>query len=204
MISPMKSQMHFRWMPLLAALLFAGVVHAHHLPPSLEEVDEFEHKSMLISSFMHPFTGLDHLAAALAAGCLVFAAGRRSGMIMGLSFMVSLAAGILLGRCGLALPMLEQGLAISVITAGVLLVVNRGGSQGNIILALIGFWHGNAHGVEMTTIVSGAGLFIGTLAAMIAGIGIARMMFTRTSVAMRFAGVTAIVAGLFMCMSRFV
>lgn len=202
MISFMKYQMHFRWVPLLVALFFAGAAHAHHLPPGFETVDEFEHKSLLIS-FLHPFTGLDHLAAALAAGCLAFAAGKRSGRVLASCFMASLATGIVLGRYGLALPMLEQGLAISVIAAGVLLAVNRGDHLGNVILALIGFWHGNAHGVEMNSIISGLGLFLGTLAAMLAGSGMAWMIFPRFSSGMRFAGGAAVVAGLFMCLSRF-
>ncbi len=202
MILPMKSQMPFRWMPLLAAILFAGAVHAHHLPPSFEEADEFEHQSLLIS-FLHPFTGLDHLAAALAAGCLAFAAGRRRSMAMASGFMISLGAGIILGRCGLALPMLEQGLAISVIAAGVLLAVNRGNNLGGIVLPLIGFWHGNAHGVEMNSTISGLGLFTGTLVAMLTGAGMAWVMLPRFSNAMRFAGGAAMVAGLFMCLSRF-
>jgi hydrogenase/urease accessory protein HupE len=43
----------------LAWLLAAPLALAHHLPPGMEEVDEFGNET-LRSQIIHPFTGLDH------------------------------------------------------------------------------------------------------------------------------------------------
>lgn len=42
-----------------AWLMAAPLALAHHLPPGLEEVDEFGNET-LRSQIIHPFTGLDH------------------------------------------------------------------------------------------------------------------------------------------------
>ena len=62
----------------LAWLMAAPLALAHHLPPGMEEVDEFGNET-LRSQIIHPFTGLDHwmltlgIASWLVLGCQGFA-----------------------------------------------------------------------------------------------------------------------------------
>jgi hydrogenase/urease accessory protein HupE len=52
-------------------LLTSVQAMAHHVPPELEEVDEFGHET-LRSQMLHPFTGVDHWLVSLGLGSLLF------------------------------------------------------------------------------------------------------------------------------------
>ena len=49
---------------------------AHHLPPGMEDVDEFADES-LTAVVAHPFTGVHHWFAALAVGLMVWVLSRQ-------------------------------------------------------------------------------------------------------------------------------
>ena len=49
-------------------VLLAVPVFAHHLPPGMEEVDEFSDSASFLMGINHPLSGLDHLLAALLTG----------------------------------------------------------------------------------------------------------------------------------------
>lgn len=143
-----------------------AMAHPGH-PHGTEEVDEFE-KSAFTAAVQHPFTGVDHALAALAVGAIAFAGRCRLGSRSATAFLLSLSGGLALGRAGLTLPGMEQGLAASVILAGVALAgFNR--VKAPVILAvgaLVGLWHGVAHGSEMAVSVNtwayGAGMVAGS------------------------------------------
>ena len=95
----------------------AGQAMAHHLPPGMEDVDEFAGEPFT-AALAHPFTGADHWLAALAVGLMVWSWGRKTGFQSSALFLLAMAAGITAGRNGFQLPLMETGLAVSVMLAG--------------------------------------------------------------------------------------
>ncbi len=186
----------------LCGTLAAHAHPGHYHPP--QEVDEFDTESFM-SAVTHPFTGLDHLMVALAIGALAYLMGKRLGTMLSALFMGALALGFIVGKAGLSVPMLEQGLALSVFGVGALLIAHqKAGSMICFSIAtVIGFWHGNAHGVEMSNTILGLGLGLGTMSAVLLGVGAAQMMTLHSSKAVRYAGVAVAITGLVLCMARF-
>ncbi len=173
----------------------------HYHPPT--EVDEFDSESFM-SAVAHPFTGLDHLMVAVAIGALAFLMGKRLGAAFSALFMGALAIGFMTGKAGLALPMLEQGLALSVLAVGSLLISNQKASSfiSFGIAAVIGFWHGNAHGLEMSNAMLGVGLGLGTVSALLIGVGTAQAMTLLSPKAVRYAGGAVAITGVVLCAVR--
>jgi len=157
----------------------AGQAMAHHLPPGMEDVDEFTDEPFT-AALTHPFTGADHWLAALAVGLVVWAWGRKTGFQSISLFILAMAGGIGAGRTGIQLPLMETGLAVSVILLGCVVAGSKWFSSKAVLslAALTGAWHGIAHGLEMPaaaptglyavglTLASGAlALTVGLLAA---------------------------------------
>lgn len=139
---------------LLLSLLTAGQAMAHHQPPGMEEVDEFAGEP-LTAALAHPLTGTDHWLAAVAVGLTVWSCGRKTGMLAGISFLLAMAAGIVSGRLTGAIPVMESGLAVSVILAGGVVAGGRWVSRQvvQVFAVAAGMWHGLAHGMEMPAAV---------------------------------------------------
>jgi len=129
------------------------------------------------SGFLHPFTGLDHLAAMLAVGLWSALATRswQERVRAPLVFAVLLLAGALLGAAGLRLLAVEPVVVSSLLVLG-LLVATRRGLPPLAGLGLVGtfaLFHGLAHGQELggasalggmvlaTALLHGAGLAVG-------------------------------------------
>jgi urease accessory protein len=192
--------------PLLAPLLLATAAHAHpgH-PHPFDEVDEFESPAAdFAQAMLHPFTGLDHLLAALAVGCLAFVMGRKLGALASAMFLGCLALGWAMAKLGMALPMMEQGLALSVVGAGLLLVMQSKVSQTFrvAIVAALGFWHGSAHGTELSSVSAALGLLSGTSVALMFGSMLALASTKLSPSAIKYAGAAAAVAGIVMVAQR--
>lgn len=182
---------------------FAHQASAHHLPPGFEDIDEFDQAQMLIA-LRHPFTGLDHLLLALAMGWIAYLWSKRIGSALFASFMGSMLAGLILGRFGMGVPMLEEGLALSVIASGLMLAyASKASTKIALSLAIIaGFWHGNAHGMEMpgaaASAVYGAGLLLGTATVACGGMTLAALATQRRELLAQGAGVALALAGVWL------
>ncbi|MDI4635383.1 HupE/UreJ family protein [Pelomonas sp. V22] len=116
---------------------------------------------------LHPFTGLDHLAAMLAVG--VWSAGTPNRRWLApLGFMALLALGALLGQ---GLPAVEPMIAASLLVMGALLMAPRRPLLAALPMAGFALFHGAAHGQEL----SGTAALLGMLAgsALLHGAGIA-------------------------------
>lgn len=192
--------------PLIAPLLLATAAHAHpgH-PHPFEEVDEFESPAAdFLQAMLHPFTGLDHLLAALAVGCLAFLMGRKLGALASAIFLVCLALGWVMAKLGMALPMMEQGLALSVVGAGLLLVMqSKVFDEFRIsIIAALGFWHGSAHGSDLSSVSAAMGLLAGTGAGLTLGSLLALLSAKVSPSAIKYAGAAAAVVGIVMVAQR--
>jgi urease accessory protein len=103
------------------------------------------------AGFIHPFSGIDHLAPMVAVGLWAAQLGERAIWLLPASFVLVMALGAMLSFGGVVLPGAEDGIALSVAVLGVLLVVSArpGLAAAASIGALFGLAHGYAHGTEM-------------------------------------------------------
>lgn len=124
--------------------------------------------SSFLAGFLHPLTGLDHLAAMLAVGLwsALVARSQRELLWAPLAFVAALLAGALMGLAGVRLPGVEPMIAASLLVLG-LLVFTQCRLPAAAAAALVGafaIFHGIAHGHELAG-ASGAAI---TLAGMVA------------------------------------
>jgi urease accessory protein len=159
---------------LLAALLLApGLAHAH-IGPGVG--------GGLVHGFAHPLGGLDHLLAMIAVGFWAAQAGGRARWALPLAFVLVMALGGVIGMAAFVGPVVEYGIAGSVVALGALvaLAARLPVLAGVLLIGVFGFLHGHAHGLEMpqgagplayglgfvlaTGLLHGAGLALGTLA----------------------------------------
>jgi urease accessory protein len=152
---------------ILAALcLLTAPAFAHHLPPGMEEVDEFADSASFLIGFNHPLTGWDHLLAALLTG--VVAA-------------VLLLAGFAAGRASVVLPGGEFFIMATVGIAGMVALLRSkcAVQRGAWVLAAFQAWHGNIHALEVVPRTAGvpyaAGLAAATLVLAALGYAVARL-----------------------------
>ncbi|OYT97341.1 MAG: urease accessory protein UreJ [Pseudomonas sp. PGPPP3] len=116
-------------------------------------VENHVHSSFL-AGLVHPFLGVDHLAAMLAVGLWSALTARRAGpeLLWGpLAFANFLLLGALLGLQGITLPAMEPMVATSLLAVG-LLVVTRAQLPTQVSAFLLGgfaLFHGQAHGLEL-------------------------------------------------------
>jgi urease accessory protein len=128
------------------------------------------HASAFIVGFLHPLTGLDHLAAMVAVGLWSALAARRAWpdlLWAPLGFAAMLLAGALLGQQGVQLPAVEPMIAASLLVLG-LLVLTRWRVPGIAAAALVGVFavfHGLAHGHELAGNANALPVVAGMLAA---------------------------------------
>lgn len=107
--------------------------------------------SGLSAGLLHPFNGLDHLLAMVAVGLWAAQNGGRKIWLLPAAFMLMMAAG---AKCALIypfLPLIESGIAASVLVLGIIIALSLKLSArlSIAITASFGFFHGYAHGLEM-------------------------------------------------------
>lgn len=151
----------------------------------------------------HPVGGLDHLLAMLAVGLLAGRAGGTALWKIPASFMAMMACGTLIGMAALPLPLVETGIALSIVVFGLMLASNRSPTLllTTVAAGFFALFHGHAHGAEATQAISGFAYAAGLLSmtAVLHACGaIAAMMLTRASgvSALRVGGGVLALAGL--------
>lgn len=128
------------------------------------------------AGFEHPFSGLDHILAMVAVGIWAGQVGGRYIWQAPLAFLTLMALGGVAGIEGLGLPMVELGIAGSIIVFGVLiaLAVRPVAWVGMAVTGVFAVFHGYAHGAEMhpdsSALTYGLGFIAAT--AILHGIGI--------------------------------
>jgi urease accessory protein len=134
-------------MALLASAAASGSALAH------TGVDSHQHLGFM-AGFLHPFTGLDHMAVMLAIGLWSALVAKQFGreMLWGpLGFANLLLAGAALGLQGVQIPAVEPLIAASLVAVG-LLVASKLPVRGMAAALLAGsfaLFHGLAHGYEL-------------------------------------------------------
>ena len=134
----------------------------------------------LVQGFAHPFGGLDHLCAMVAVGLWAAQRGGRGQWLVPMAFVCVMAIGGVLGMGRVALPLVEAGIAGSLLVFGVLIAAaaRLPLTASMILVGAFAIFHGHAHGAEMPADASGfaygAGFMVATALLHAAGIGIAR------------------------------
>jgi urease accessory protein len=125
----------------LSAIASPALAHTGH-----------SHADGLVAGFIHPFMGADHLLAMVAVGLFGAAAMRSKAWAAPATFVAAMLGGAGLAFGGVALPMVEGGIALSVLVLGLMcafaLKVPTSLALG--LTALFALFHGYAHGVEAT------------------------------------------------------
>lgn len=134
------------------------------------------------SGFTHPLTGWDHLITMLAVG--IWAAQLRGHAIwmLPLAFVGVMSLGGLAGAAGLTIPSVEGLILLSCAVFSILIIRRaRFSTQVNVmIVAFFAFFHGFAHGQEISTSASlisyTLGFMLATLLLHGAGIIVAKLV----------------------------
>ena len=161
------------------------------------------HDIGFVRGFLHPFTGMDHLAAMVAVGLwsALIARNGRDVLWAPLGFAGMLLVGALVGLAGVRLPAVEPMIAASLLVVG-LLVVTRLRLPGPWAAALVGVFavfHGVAHGHELAgghgAAAAVAGMVLATALLHAGGIALGWALRQRSAWLPRVAGAAVAVFG---------
>ena len=141
----------------------------------------------LTSGFSHPLIGYDHLLTMLAVG--IWAAQLRGHAIwqLPLTFVAVMSLGGLAGACGIELPLTEGIILLSCTVFSILITRRiRFSNKVNVLLvAFFAFFHGYAHGQEISASASlisyTVGFMLATLLLHGAGILVAKIVILAVS-----------------------
>lgn len=162
------------------------------------------HGAAFFRGFIHPFTGLDHMAAMICVGIWsmqLFGHARGKIWVVPLAFASLLLAGGEIGFAGGYLPIVESMVATSLLVLG-LLVALRARFPLSAAAAMVGVFavfHGVAHGSELPAAQAQAalsGMVIGTMLLHIAGMLLGRFVLERNVWLPRIAGAVVATSGL--------
>lgn len=131
----------------------------------------------LVSGFLHPILGWDHVAAMVAVGLWGAFLGRPAIWQLPVIFPVVMVFGGILGIAGVPVPQVETGIAASALVLG-LMVAMAVRPPLWIAWALVGIFaifHGHAHGTELpgaaNAVAYSIGFVVGTGLMHMIGIG---------------------------------
>ena len=107
--------------------------------------------------FMHPLVGLDHVLAMVAVGLFAWHLGGKALWLVPTAFVVTMAVGGAVGMAGTGLPLVEIGIALSIVVIGGLVALRRTMPTeiAMTVVAVFALFHGHAHGAEMGQAASG-------------------------------------------------
>ena len=157
--------------------------------------------------FAHPFGGLDHVLAMAAVGLWAAMLGGRALWAVPVAFVLAMTVGAGLAMSGLALPMIEPGILLSIVIFGAAVALARpvplGAACGTV--ALFAVFHGAAHGgetpagaggfdyvagfVSATALLHALGVASAIAVARVFGGGAGRIVVRTTGAATAFGGV---------------
>jgi urease accessory protein len=160
----------------------------------------------LLHGLLHPLTGLDHLLAMFAVGLWATQRGGRAIWVVPLIFLLVMTLGAVLGMSDVSLPLVESGVAISVLLLGLIVAaaVKLPVSVTAAIVGIFALLHGQAHGAEIPATASVLMYAVGFVATTIVlhatGISFGLASQRRyTSRIARYAGAAIAMCGLFIC-----
>jgi urease accessory protein len=132
----------------------------------------------LLTGFLHPLSGWDHVLAMVAVGLWGAQLGAPAIWVLPLAFPLVMAMGGMLGFLGVPIPGIEYGIAASAIILGAAVAFE---ARPPLVVAalVVGFFaifHGHAHGTELppgqSALLYSMGFVIATGCLHAVGIGI--------------------------------
>lgn len=161
--------------------------------------------SGFVHGLLHPVGGWDHVLAMAGVGLFAWMLKGRALWALPLTFVAVMALGAVAAAYRLPVPLIEAGIALSVLGTGVLLARGRAMPVALALplIALFAVFHGQAHGNEMPDSASGLAYGLGFVLAtallhgigLLAGFGLARIAHSRALVIARAGGVAMAAAG---------
>lgn len=121
----------------------------------------------LVSGFMHPLLGWDHVAAMVAVGLWGAFLGAPAIWVLPIVFPMVMALGGALGILGVPLPAVEIGIALSAVVLGLVVAfkIRPPLWVAAVIVGLFAIFHGHAHGTELPAAADGLAYAIGFVVA---------------------------------------
>jgi len=171
------------------------------LTPAVAFAHPGHDSSSLLAGVAHPLSGLDHLLAMLAVGLWAAQQHGAARWALPLTFVTAMLLGGLLGFAGVEIPLMESGIAGSVMALGLLVAV---AARLPIVVAmglttLFAVSHGVAHGLELPALASPWGYAAGFVAATAAlhalGYAAVRHLPRMAAPLVRLAGAASAVTG---------
>lgn len=104
------------------------------------------------SGYLHPWSGLDHIAAMIAVGLWGAQLGAPAIWILPVTFPLIMAVGGFLGLIGIPLPGVEIGIGLSALLLGSAVVAEfkpKNLAWAAVLIGVFGLFHGHAHGTEL-------------------------------------------------------
>lgn len=156
--------------------------------------------------FFHPLSGIDHILAMVAVGLYAANLGGRALWLVPSAFVGTMILGGLLGYYGWPLPMVETGIALSVVIMGMAIAtgVRLPTIAAMTLVGIFALFHGHAHGNEgaglgIAFLPYATGFVIATGLLHVSGIalgaGFDRLGATSSSVLNKLAGGVGMIAG---------
>jgi len=140
---------------VLALTSGAALAHPHH--------HHHGEAAGFLPGFLHPLTGLDHVLAMVAVGIWAALVGGRALVAWPAAFVVTMAVAALAGMAYGGIPVMEIGIALSVVALGlaVALRVSAPLVLGGAVIGLFAIFHGYAHGAELPAATGALGYIAG-------------------------------------------
>lgn len=161
--------------------------------PALAHTGDGPHSHGFAAGLLHPLGGLDHVLAMVAIGIWSALVGGARAVVAPVTFVLAMLAGAALGHAGIPLPMVETGIAASVMVLGLLILtrLELPAAAGMALVALFAVFHGHAHGTEASGAIAAymAGFALATAGLHVAGMALGRLMVAQS-------GASRIVGGL--------
>ena len=171
------------------------------LSPALAVAHPGHDHAGIMSGIAHPIFGLDHLLAMVAVGLWAAQQTGKARWALPLTFVATMLLGGLLGFAGLEIPLMETGIAGSVLALGLLvaLAVRPPLALAAGLNALFALSHGVAHGLELPMLSSpwgyAAGFAVATAALHGIGYAVARNLPQVAAPLVRIAGAASALTG---------
>jgi urease accessory protein len=159
----------------------------------------------ILSGITHPLLGSDHLLAMLAVGIISVQMGGKALFGVPGTFVSFMLIGGVLALLGISLPMVEQGVALSVLVLGAMIAISKKFPMFLAVMSvgLFALFHGHSHGEEMPLMANpmlyAAGFVLSTTLLHIFGvlIGYCSLKNNLTIKLLRYSGVLMAAAGIF-------
>jgi len=155
-----------------------------------------------IAGVTHPISGLDHVAAMVAVGLWGGILGKPSLWLLPITFPLIMCVGATLGIAGVPVPAVEEGIALSGVVLGamVLFAIRPPLWLSMTLVVIFAIFHGYVHGAEFPNSANpvgyAAGFVLATSALHLIGIAIGQLWHWRSGkLVVRACGAAIAIAG---------